>query len=252
VSAPVSLPAYHVVAHNAATRSENKIHDDTVARQYGFEGGLVPGVTMYAWLMKTVVAALGPAWLERGTVAARFLKPCYEGDAVTIDGTLHRAPDGPTVLVEARRANGERTATATATLPSWPDAPPDPVAFPRASLPTERPRASEASLAPGTVLGSVDATVAAEQLGPGALLTLANTILTANVRLGPWIHTESVVTHFDAVRAGAHVEARGKVIRCFARKRHRLVELDVLLMADATRPVQRVQHTAIWEPARRD
>lgn len=252
MSAPVALPEFHVIAHNAATQSENKIHDDTVARQYGFEGGLVPGVAVYAWLAKPVASALGPAWLERGTMAARFLKPCYEGDAITVDGTMHRASDGPTVVVEARRANREPAATATATLPSWPDVPPDPDEFPRASVPTERPRASEARLAPGTVLGSVEATLAGEQLDPGAVLTLANTILTANVRLGPWIHTESVVTHFDAVRDGARVEARGKVIRCFARKGHRLVELDVLLVADAARPVQRVRHTAIWEPARRD
>src|SRR5947207_11828570 len=34
------LPSYRVIAHNAATESENKIHDDDVAQQYGFAGGL--------------------------------------------------------------------------------------------------------------------------------------------------------------------------------------------------------------------
>ena len=37
---------YHVKARNPATESENKIHHDDVARQYGFAGGLVPGVTV--------------------------------------------------------------------------------------------------------------------------------------------------------------------------------------------------------------
>ena len=38
---------YRVRAHNIAADSENKIHDDSVARQYGFAGGLVPGVVVY-------------------------------------------------------------------------------------------------------------------------------------------------------------------------------------------------------------
>ena len=38
-----------VRARNDAQRSENAIHDHDVAQQYGFEGGLVPGVTVYAY-----------------------------------------------------------------------------------------------------------------------------------------------------------------------------------------------------------
>ena len=37
---------YAVRAHNAATESENRIHADDVAQQYGFKGGLVPRVTV--------------------------------------------------------------------------------------------------------------------------------------------------------------------------------------------------------------
>jgi len=40
------LPGYRVKARNTSTSSENKIHDDAVARAYGFRGGLVPGVTL--------------------------------------------------------------------------------------------------------------------------------------------------------------------------------------------------------------
>jgi len=35
---------YRVEAFNTAKASENKIHDDAVARRFGFGGGLVPGV----------------------------------------------------------------------------------------------------------------------------------------------------------------------------------------------------------------
>ena len=39
-------PTHTLRASNEATESENKIHDDTVAAQYGFRGGLVPGVSV--------------------------------------------------------------------------------------------------------------------------------------------------------------------------------------------------------------
>jgi len=56
------------IAHNTSTASENKIHDDGEARRLGLRGGLVPGVTLYAYLTEHVLPLLGPAWLERGYV----------------------------------------------------------------------------------------------------------------------------------------------------------------------------------------
>ena len=40
---------YIVNAFNLSAASENKIHDDTVARRFGFTGALVPGVEVYAY-----------------------------------------------------------------------------------------------------------------------------------------------------------------------------------------------------------
>ena len=47
---------YRVQAYNTAHSSENKIHDDAVARRFGFTGGLVPGVDVYAYMMHLPVA----------------------------------------------------------------------------------------------------------------------------------------------------------------------------------------------------
>ncbi|MGH9139401.1 MAG: hypothetical protein ACRD0G_20510 [Acidimicrobiales bacterium] len=66
------MQPWTVVAHNTATASANRIHADEVARQFGFRGGLVPGVDVYAYLTHPAVAAWGLAWLERGTMHARF------------------------------------------------------------------------------------------------------------------------------------------------------------------------------------
>ena len=45
------LEPYRVQAFNTAKLSENKMHDDTVAKRFGFSGGLVPGVDVMAYMM---------------------------------------------------------------------------------------------------------------------------------------------------------------------------------------------------------
>ena len=66
------LETYRVQAYNTAKLSENKMHDDTVARRFGFSGGLVPGVDVMAYMMHLPVAKWGRAFLERGLIEARF------------------------------------------------------------------------------------------------------------------------------------------------------------------------------------
>ena len=57
------LGPYRVEAFNASKESENKIHDDAVARRFGFRGGLVPGVDVYAYMTHLPVQRWGRAWL---------------------------------------------------------------------------------------------------------------------------------------------------------------------------------------------
>src|SRR3982750_2118229 len=42
------LETWRLQAYNTAKQSENKMHDDTVAKRFGFSGGLVPGVDVMA------------------------------------------------------------------------------------------------------------------------------------------------------------------------------------------------------------
>src|SRR5271155_1719093 len=86
-----SLGPYHVEALNAAKESENKIHDDCVARRFGFRGGLVPGVEVYAYMAHMPVARWGRAWLERGCADCRFWKPVYDGALARITAAEERS-----------------------------------------------------------------------------------------------------------------------------------------------------------------
>jgi hypothetical protein len=67
------LGPYRVKAFNASKESENKIHDDAVARQFGFRGGLVPGVDVYAY-MTHLGTALGPRLARTRRCRMPFIK----------------------------------------------------------------------------------------------------------------------------------------------------------------------------------
>ncbi|MCZ6852314.1 MAG: MaoC family dehydratase, partial [Gammaproteobacteria bacterium] len=78
------MGAYQVIARNFSQATENKIHDDEIARQYGFEGALVPGVAVYGHLTHPLVEKFGEAWLSHSLGSVRFLKPAYHGDRLDI------------------------------------------------------------------------------------------------------------------------------------------------------------------------
>jgi acyl dehydratase len=261
---------HELIAHNTATASANKIHDDTVARRYGFRGGLVPGVDVYAYLTRAPAEAWGLDWLARGSLRARFLAPVYEGQRVTV---VAGSPAGRTMSVELHGEDGAICAAAEAGLvdgegdpppaSTWPAADP-PEAEPEADLPPASPE----SLRPGTALAIPAHRFHADQAGPylaairedlplyadqrvahpGWLLRDANYVLSANVRLGPWIHVESHVRHHEVVHDGDDLQARAVVTREWAHKGHRFVELDVGLIVDADRVAARITHTAIYQP----
>ena len=257
---------YRVRAHNPDTESNNRIHSDEVARQYGFQGGLVPGVTVLAYMTRPVVDRWGLDWLERGTMSVRLHKPVYDGDDIEVGAT----PDDHGVLaLEVRTPRGETAATGTATLP---DAARtfDVADYPTAPLPDDLPPASPESLEKGKVLGTLDVGFRADKAGvfldmltddaavyrehgvahPGWLILTANYILASNVRLGPWIHVETEAQHLSLVRDGDRVSTRGSVADCFERKGHKFVELDLLWVANDERPVMHARHAAIYEPRR--
>src|SRR6185295_16594983 len=145
--------SYRVRAFNTAAASENKIHDDTVARRFGFSGGLVPGVEVYAYMTHMAIERWGRAWLEQGTADCRFLAPVYDGKTVAVSATA----DGDKLSI---RVESDKTTCATGTAalngaassaPELGGVPPPP--------PAVRPPADERSLAVGIRLGIAPFTV---------------------------------------------------------------------------------------------
>ena len=265
-----ALPEYRVSATPTHDPWENKIHEDGLARAFGFRGGLVPGVTVYSWMTHPVVAALGGAWLDHGTFSVRFAKPVYFGETVTVRASV-AAHSKDEVTIQARVVNDQDEVCATATmgLPLGPLLPlPDPAAYPAAALPAERPPASRVYLEQRTVLGTpqliLERAVAdafldkvSEKLAmyretdspahPGIYLEQANRALDRNVRVSPWIHVESHGQHLSVPRVRERLETRAKVKNLFQGKGHEFVELDLLLLAEGARVVASIRHVAIYQ-----
>jgi acyl dehydratase len=270
------LPGYRVAARNTAAGGENPIHDDDVARQHGFRGGLVPGVTVYAYMTHPLAEAWGQEWLSRGTASVRFVKPVLEDEMVVVAGALDGARrDGVSASLTATTGGGGLCASLDATLPAGQPEALDVADYPAAPLPVERPEATRQHLAAVPVLGTPvaeydEVTAAAfldrvsDALGlyrgraglvhPAFYLDQANRALDRNVRMGPWIHVGSAIRHLSPARIGERLETRGRVSALFDKKGREFAELDLLIVAgESLRPVARVLHTAIYRlpaPAR--
>jgi acyl dehydratase len=254
---------YRVEAYNLSHASENRIHDDATAQRFGFTGGLVPGVEVFAYCCHPAVERWGRDFLRRGEISAGFQKPVYDGRIATVTATPEA--DGLALAVESE---GIACATGFAHLP---EAAPEDVRltdWPAASPPETRPKASDESLAPGLWLGTraleLTPQVLADYLRdvreatplyakqglahPGLVLRMCNWLLTQNVVLGPWIHIGSKLRFHSEARLGESLTARGRIAANSDRKGHRIVTIDALVLANNTRPVARVTHDAIWRP----
>ena len=265
---PETLPDYRVKARNTSSTSENAIHSDETARRYGFAGALVPGVTLYAYVTRPIVEALGPAWLARGTVSVKLVKPVQDGEELIVTGAITgREVSGVTASVTGRVGTTD-CVVASVTLPAGQPTPVNPVLYPPAPLPAERPPVSREHLASLVVLGTpealYDGTCAAEYVErvsdtlplyqgaaawvhPAFYLQQANRALRDNVRVSPWIHAASVVRHLGGARVGETLATRGRVRSLFEKKGRELVELDLLIVAGpSARPVAHIRHTAIY------
>jgi acyl dehydratase len=240
-----------VRAVNTAADSENKIHDDQVAAQYGFRGGLVPGVTVYGYLAEAALQHFGEPWLTRGAMDVRFHQPVYEGEQVEVE-----------IAVEAngraRVSIGDR-AIGVAWMHDE-----SPSAAPPEAIIQERREPTVESFAAGTVLGSLqqqldlatarmsaplDPAIGDDRLAhPAILLALANRILVDNYNLGPWIHSASEVRKFSPARDGESIRVRARIEDRFERKGHEIAVVDVFIDDEDGRPIEHARHTAIWRP----
>lgn len=265
------LPEYRVKAIKSGGDTCNLICDDTHARRHGYKAGLVPGVSIYAYMTRSLLEFLGSDWLERGFAEVAFHHPAYEGEEIRVAGSLSSITKEGTLCIDYRAENpqGMACSTGVARLPS--QAPqPEPALedYPDGQRPLKRPISLQ-SLKAGERLTAVTSgfnrkthweycekairdhhPLYHEIAHPGWILSQADSILTANYDLPPWIHVSSAVQNYHAQAQEVTVETRGCVLEKFELRGNHFIVLDVAVFADR-RCLAAIRHTAIFRIAPR-
>lgn len=242
-------------AHNPVPDSPNKIHSDEIARRHGFDGALVPGVTVTAYVCQPAVLAWGMEWLTRGRASVVVHKPVYDGRAFRV---ALREENAGAYEADLFDTGGTLCAVGTVDLPA--EVPPlprrrgDPLATDdrqpakREGLESLRARGVGAMRSVWTpeapianYLGKPSAMPELLRPDGGAyantsfLLGLTNSLLAANVALGPWLHLEARFQHFAPVANGSDLMVEGEIADLFEKKGHEFVDLDVsIFLGDAS------------------
>jgi acyl dehydratase len=267
-----TLEDYTVIAHNYAEQSSNKMHSDGVAEQYGFEGGLVPGVAIYAYMTVPVVNALGFEWIERGEMTGKFIKPVYHEESVRVL-TKVTAADPLRMTISVLNEDDVLCAVGEASLP---DAhPPVHITdYPWTPMPDAKYPASIDGIPDDTPMGSINYTMdfplqhgefepfleeVKETLPiytgdnpvihPAYVAAKANQLLVENVDLGPWIHTASHVRHHSLPEPGEKVTLQGYTAHSYNKRGHDIAVLNLVSIGEHDQVLQNLSHTAIIKPA---
>ena len=257
-------------AYNQVPESENRIHSDEMARRYGFQGGLVPGVTVTAYLCHPAVEAWGMDWLERGYARAVVSSPLYDRKRFRVE-----LRDATTCAYEGvlTDADGTRCATGRVELPEAVPTPPSMRGDPRLGEGFQRPRASRevmqelrerglhALRARWNTAAEItsylrNASEMSELLrpdgggyaSPAFSLGLTNWALGGNLRMEAWLHLQTESQNYRPIPRNSELLVESTIADLFEKKGHEFVDLDVAAyLLDTQEPVMSAKLRAIYE-----
>jgi len=260
------MALYQPIAVNHSHESENRIHSDDIARQYGFTGALVPGVAVFGHMTHPLTETFGADWLGHSQVALRLLKPAYHGDrlSIALDST-----GAHTYQVQCHNDAGVLLATLTVDL-----ADPLPPVDPRADIPGAAQAAPREPIQWQAI--AIDAPFAAvdwtpsetENLDYAAQITdelpiyrsgvvhphliqhWCNQVLVRRFILPAWIHVGTEMTFRRALRVGDAVQIRAIPTEKWRHKGHEFIKLYVVFAVDGD-PAVEATHTAIYKVAQK-
>ncbi len=263
------LPEHRVKAYIDTTDSNNLMQDNEYARRYGFGSGLVPGVSIFSYMSRSLVEFLGRDWLERGYADVRFVHPVYEGEDIHITGTLSSMTNEGTLLLDCQASNsrGATCGVGMAQLPQKPPArEPSLSDYPPGHRKFHRPMSLQ-SLKVGERLMPVKSDftwnihwqycqkcirdhhpIYQQTLHPGWLMNRASRILAANYSIPAWIDVSSQLQLFHVQEEECLVETRGRILEKYERDGNHFVVLD-LAVFNKKCCLATIQYTVIFRIA---
>ncbi len=240
-------------AFNQVPDSKNEIHGDKVAKDFGFKGGLVPGVTVSAYLIHPAVEAFGMDYLERGYAHVRVNKPLYDNEMFEVQITEQSEHGYSASIVPPDRP---ASATAEVKILEAPPAPPvlrgDELLEKDAPIPDATPENMQRLMQDGckamhyrwnaehnmnTYLRDRSKMAKLHQDGyanPSFILGISNWILSGNAYVNPWVHMETRSQNYQAMPAGVRVLSEMQITDLFNRKGHEFVDATVNLFNEDT------------------
>lgn len=245
---------WQATAFNQVPHSANEIHGDKVAKAYGFKGGLVPGVTVSAYLCHPAVVTWGEAWLAGGVADVNILSPLYDGEPFTVEVS---AVSETSYHAQLRRPDGTVSAKADVSIPSQtkplivPQRRFDPMSSKRIAPPAE-PEAMQQLRRHGCyavafnwlpkhemhtyLLDEAQLPQLLQMDGGGLanmsfILGCSNWVLARNVYMNPWVHMATRSQNYAAMPLGTAVIAEMAVTDLFTKKGHEFVDVKVTLFS---------------------
>ena len=237
-------------AFNTAPNSENQIHGEDMAKEFGFKGGLVPGVTVSAYLLHPIIEKWGLDWLEKGWAKCKITSPLYDKENFSVH--LNEISENK-ILSNLKNSNQVVTANAEASLlEDIPDAPKirnDKIAIknfqgPRASKNVWMKLKKDGCMAFEYFWGGKDPLIylrdqnnLPDLLNPSKkglsnlsfLLGCSNWALASSAYMNPWIHLQTTSQNYQALSFNSSVIAEIQVNEVFEKKGHEFVDVDVNL-----------------------
>lgn len=247
---------------DANPRYRGSVHDDEVARRMGYRAALVPGAFLYGHFSRIAIDLWGAPWIERGSMAASFRRPVYNGDDVTV---VCSPRDGASIELSMIGQDGQVAAEGWLAPPSSVEAP-SVDAWPVLPLPPERPAivvgdapAGRRGGTPGAVVTQAELRESRSAFGethpiydnggmahPGYLMRRAMFEVNGSFRWpGPVVLTACEGRHFAIVTAGQRLETSSVIAETFERRGKHYVVTDELMLADE-RPAARFRRTQIY------
>lgn len=238
-------------AFNQVPHSKNQIHGNDMAKQYGFKGGLVPGVTVSAYLVHPAVELFGQDFLNRGFARCRVNSPLYDGE--TFDVALSEVTEDTCQSVLCRE-DGTPLAAAdiciAQSLPSAPamrgDPPVSKDLLPATPQNMEQLRQAGCRSIVYTWDGTHEMSSYLRQAdlmagvfhqerfaNPSYVLGLSNWALSSNIYMNPWVHLETSWQNHAAIAMGTTIVAETAIADLFEKKGHEFVDADINLFNQA-------------------
>lgn len=249
-------------------RYKGSIHDDAVARARGYKAALIPGAFVYGHISRLAVDAWGADWAERGGMKARFRRPVYNGDVLTIAASA-LTDDGTRVqaAISASNGDGEEVAVGWIALPHERPTPPALANLPVLPASDAPPAVEAGGLAPSMRLTTKNRVLSQEDyerslkafderhpfyadsdvVHSGCLIRLTMGDANGSFRLpAAVVFTEGEAQHYGLVRPGMRLATSGRVTDAYVRKGKHYFDSEEYLIAEGTEVMARFRRTSIY------